>query len=95
MNKIGCPKLLEFWSPDDVAECLGVSEKLYIKIWNEIVPLVEKDKNEDPAIKKVGYIEYPDQQWGFCVKRYWDKFTDEEKQELVESVEKYEREIPI
>jgi len=87
-----CPKLLEFWNPDDVAECISIPEKLYIKIWNEVVPQVEKDKNADPNIKEVGYMEYPDQQWGFATKRYWKMFTEEEQQQLIDAVAKHEKE---
>ena len=96
MSKLECPELLKFWTPDEVAECLeGVPEELYIKIWKDIVPLVEKDKKADPAIKEVGYMEYPDQQWEFSTKRYWNKFTDKEKQTLIECVEKHNKEWGI
>lgn len=63
--------LFEVWSPDEVAECLdGIGNtSIYSKIWNEIVPLYDgKPRSEvnDDFDRR-------------CLKKYWNKFTDEEK----------------
>ena len=64
--------LFEVWSPDEVAECLDGIGDLYSKIWNEIVPLYDGKSRS----------EVPDDFGSRCLKKYWSKFTDDEKLQL-------------
>jgi len=72
--------LFSVWSPDEVAECLnGIGNSpLYSKIWNEIVPLYKGKPRSD----------VPDDFDRRCLKKYWSKFTNEEKLRLNECAEK-------
>jgi len=71
--------LFDVWSPDEVAECLGVPEGLYIKIWNELVPLYDDQERS----------EVPDDFDRRCLSKYWNKFTKEEKLILNNLAENY------
>jgi hypothetical protein len=91
-NKLECPKLFEFWTADEVAECLDGIGEVSAALWNKVVPQQEADMKKDPNIKEVGYMEYPDQKWGFSLKRYWKMLNDDEKKILIEAVKKHEKE---
>jgi hypothetical protein len=74
--------LFTVWSPDTVAECLeGIGNTdLYLKIWNEIVPLYANQPRS----------EVPDDFDRRCLKKYWSKFTDDEKRTLNAAAERHE-----
>lgn len=73
--------IFEVWTPDTVAECMGVPTELYIKIWNEIVPLTEGLAPPYPG-------EVPEH----TLSAYWDKFTEQEQELLNEAAKKLEDE---
>jgi hypothetical protein len=77
--------LFNVWSPDEAAECLpGIGNTdLYTKIWRDIVPLYDGQPRS----------EVPDDFGNRCLKKYWNKFTDEEKVRLNEAAEAQERMI--
>lgn len=78
--------LFDVWSPDQVAECLdGVPTELYSKIWNEIVPLYDGQERS----------EVPDDFGKRCLKNYWDKFTEEEQNQLNAAAEAHDKEWGI
>jgi len=63
----------EVWSPDQAVECLeGISEALYRKVWNEVVPLYDGKPRS----------EVPDDFAERSVAKFWDKFTEAERAEL-------------
>jgi hypothetical protein len=72
--------LFTVWSPDEVAECLGVDAALYAKIWNEIVPLYADQFRS----------EVPDDFDRRCLAKFWSNFTDDEKRALNEAAERHE-----
>lgn len=72
-------ELFKVWSPDDVAECLsGIPHDIYRKIWNEIVPLYDK---EDKG-------EWNDTFTSKSLSKYWDHFSEKEQKILNRLAEK-------
>ena len=72
-------EIFKVWSPDDVAECLsGIPDTIYRKIWNEIVPLYNKED--------IG--EWNDCFSSYSLTKYWDHFTEEEQKTLNRLAEK-------
>lgn len=64
--------LFQVWRPDEVAECLdGVPQELYIKLWNELVPIYDKKAQEN--------IEDRGPEVDYTLSEYWDKLTEEEQ----------------
>jgi hypothetical protein len=61
MTGIRAHKAAEFWSADEIAECLTVSRETYAELWNKCVPLYDgKDRGECPGevtfgLKKFGW----------------------------------------
>jgi len=80
MPKIKPHGLFSVWSPDEVAECLGVGPNLYAKIWNELVPIYDKWPRS----------EVPDDFSKRCLAKWWYKFTPEEQARLNELAIKHE-----
>ena len=70
-------EMFEFWTPDEVAECLDVGDDIYCKLW---ALLPEYNGPRDP--------EYPDEKWVDGLKRFWDRFTPDEQRRLNGAAEK-------
>jgi hypothetical protein len=75
--------LFKVWSADEVAECLNVGEALYVKLWNEIVPLYANKPRS----------EVPDDFSSRNLSKFWSKFSDEEKKALNEAAKKHDAEL--
>lgn len=75
---------LEFYTADRVAECLHVSEDLYIKLWK----ILEEAENPTPlgGDGSNGTVETPDAQLDSDnddkVPNFWNKLTDAERTEV-------------
>ena len=82
MPKIKPHGLFQVWSPDQVAECLGVPGEIYAKIWRELVPIYDKWPRS----------EVPDDFSRCCLAKWWYKFTPEEQEALNAAAKKEEGE---
>ncbi|MCB1711515.1 MAG: hypothetical protein KDH96_03260 [Candidatus Riesia sp.] len=77
--------------PDQVAECLdGLPKELYLRIWNDIVPLqaeeAQKSINEDNPDGGM----YPGEAGGdTCLASFWPHLTEKEQKTLSVLAEKY------
>lgn len=94
-TKKGIPSLLRFWTADEVAECLSVKDETYKELWTKVVPQQEKDQNADPTIQEVGYMEYPDQKWGFALARYWSMLSEDAQDDIRDACIKHDDELGI
>jgi hypothetical protein len=76
------PDGLEYWTLDEVAECLSVGKNLYRKLWG----LLDECENITP--------EYPDARLGTTeddkIKQWWNKLTQDEQKEICDAWEKEE-----
>jgi hypothetical protein len=69
--------LFEVWSPDEVAECLEVSNELYTKLWK----FVEKQPpNPQLAPENIEWLNgRPDNFEDYALKNFWNELTEEEQ----------------
>jgi hypothetical protein len=78
-KKIKAHSLFAVWRADEVAECLHVSEEAYQHLWNVIVPLQPKPRQEQPT------YEYP-------LRNYWSQVPPAMRKELNQAADQYEAE---
>lgn len=86
------PEGLEYWTLDEVAECLNVGMDLYRKLWKllddcENVTPIGGDGSNDT-------VEYPDARYGTTeddkARQWWNKLTQEEQKEICDAWEQEE-----
>jgi len=82
-----CPAELEYWTADEVAECIpGVGNDLYRKLWRAL----SEAKNPTPlgGDGSNGTVEYPDGRRSpdndDKAPHWWGELTEEERQTIVE-----------
>lgn len=85
--------LFEFWSPDEVAECMistktQMGRDLYEKIWDKIVPLLP-EKNDENGERKLKY-EVPEIYDEEMLAAYWKELTPAEQEFLNDIAENSE-----
>ena len=85
------PEGLEYWTLDEVAECLpGIGDSLYRKLWS----LLEDCETTTPigGDGTNGTVEYPDARHGTTeddkASQWWPKLTAAEQARIVEGWEK-------
>jgi hypothetical protein len=80
-KKIKPHPLFAVWRADEAAECLTVSEETYLHLWNKIVPLQPKprEEREEPT------YEYP-------LKTFWSQVPHAMRRELNQAADKHEAE---
>lgn len=82
---------LEFWTPDEAAECLSVGDALYTRLWNLLEEMPEKDRKPLGGDGTNGTVEYPPEPGSYVkgsVKGIWGKLTEAEQAELNAAYEK-------
>jgi len=93
------PRQLEFWTADEVAECLGYwkflgddeGNKLYTKLWN----FLRSAANPTPlgGDGTNGTVEYPCGRWSLDnddkAGHWWDRLTEREQAAISQSLEEH------
>ena len=98
MSAVKIHELAECIKPDVLAECyIGISdeasEALYLKIWNEVIPVMADEQKEfcttdgvyNPDFYYEAVCTSNDGTWG--LDRYWHLFTDAEKMHINRVIE--------
>ena len=80
MNRIP-DRLFETTTPDEVAECMPVSSTLYSRLWNDIVPMQYRARNEEES-----ECDYSDAN---ALVNFWHLFSAQERAELNKAARKY------
>lgn len=79
------PESLEYWTADEVAECLSVSNGLYIKLWAILDEAAVKTPVGGDGSN--GTCEYPDARYGTDEDdkaiQWWDKLNEAEQLEII------------
>ncbi len=90
MTNLQCPKYLNY-TPDEVAECLDVSEVTYIFLWNEIVPKVEQDQKKDNHVKDYTYVAQYERDFDrdYYIKSYWKYIPNFIKEDIIKAFKKH------
>ena len=91
MSKI--PEGIEYWTADEIAECLDdISHSTYVRLW-QIVSETEKNDTAKPlgGDGSNGTTEIPivDDSYGNQPHAFWDSLTTEQQKEIQDSYEKY------
>lgn len=79
--------LFETRSADEVAETMNVSEALYARLWNDVVPLQYRAQSEE---------DWEGDYWGSecnALASYWHLFSAQERSELNRAAHAYWVEI--
>jgi hypothetical protein len=83
---------LEFWTPDEAAECLsGISEALYARLWELLDHIPEGDRKPLGGDGTNGTVEYPPEPGSYrkgTIAALWRHLTEEQQAELNAAYEK-------
>ncbi len=84
------PNGLDYWTLDEIAECLPVGHDLYKKLWK----LLDECEKTTPigGDGTNGTVEYPDARYGTTEddkpRQFWIKLTESEQQEIIDAWKK-------
>lgn len=89
MTNLRCPKNFNY-TPDEVAECLEVSETTYIFLWNEIVSKMAEDKKKDNHVRDYTYVAQYERDFdsNYYIKSYWKHIPNYIREDIIKAYKK-------